>query len=214
MCLLDWHCPMPEQCCSINLRPKIFESAEKQTQGSWVKSANATSVLCRPPMIKNLKMHIYQRNYKYYAAWWHSPVFYSHRVTLWASSSFITVENKPKKSPKLEAHFLVSAQFRKLINLLRCDKTSPAPFCSGGNSGSPFIFRNMATGGKLRRPVNRLSLPRCGIPMMISLTPSARFGKLREQTGHGGLAESVPLLVEGVVLGSNLATLNDCWIFN
>ena len=57
-------------------------------------------------------------------------------------------------------------------NLLKCDRTSPAPDWSGGNSGSPFILRNIATGGKSNIPVKRFSLPLCAIPMYTSLKPS------------------------------------------
>ena len=49
MGLFNWHCPLTKQCHSINLTPNFFVSVENRTGGSWVRSANPTSVLCYPP---------------------------------------------------------------------------------------------------------------------------------------------------------------------
>lgn len=47
----------------------------------------------------------------------------------------------------MEAFSEVWMRFNVISFLLKWESTSPAPCCSGGNSGKPLILRNMATGG-------------------------------------------------------------------
>ena len=44
---------------AVNLISRTFGNAENRTWGCWVRSANATSVLCRPPLFSNFGQ--YQR---------------------------------------------------------------------------------------------------------------------------------------------------------
>ena len=50
------HCPLNTKQCSavdesLSYREWIFGNMENWTQGSWVRCANATSVLCHPPLL-------------------------------------------------------------------------------------------------------------------------------------------------------------------